>query len=193
MIPNQLKKFFQSMSWTNTPHHINPGKTVIRGEWQSRILDVPEPGCEFGRPLTDWKFFPNGVTYVGVNYLLNTGFRGTTQSPSWFAGLIADGTVTLSINDTSASHSGWTELTTYSSTPRLAWSPGAAALGSLTTTAITFTMNADSNVRGAFLASSSTKNSTTDILYCTAIESAPRAILNGQQYQLIYTVNLLVS
>lgn len=169
------------------------GPTLVLGKFTVR--NELKPGRYHRRRFTPWSSFPNGATYLGLDYLLNAGFRGTTQSSAWYIGLISNsGTPTLSANDTSASHAGWTELTTYTSATRIAWSPGASASGSVTiASALTFTTNADSDIRGAFLANSSTKSSITDLIYGTAIESSARTILSGLTYQLYYTVTLVPS
>lgn len=152
------------------------------GRFARRILDPK------GKVLVPWESFDNGSTYLGLNYLLNTGFRGTSPSSSWFCGLIADGgSVALSPNDTSASHAGWTELTTYASATRPAWSPSAASSGLLNlASAISYVSSGTSNIRGAFLANSSTKSSTTDLIYSTAIKATADTVTGGNTYQLFY-------
>lgn len=166
------------------------------GRFAGRVLDKPRPGSKYGRALTPWQAYNNGSTYLGLNYLLNTSFKGTTPSSSWFCFLIADGGYSaLSANDTSASHVGWVELTTYTSATRPAWSPSAAASGVITIapTAITYTTSSDSLIRGAGLANSSTKSSAVDLIYSTAVQPAAQSILSGQMYQLIYFAGITPS
>jgi len=179
---------------------VNEKGVMVFGEAMVRTLDVPQKRKgpagwlgyreRYGRPLTNWNKFPNGATYVGVNKILDSGFRNQAQITAWYIGLIDnDGFSAVNVNDTSASHSGWTELTDYTSGTRLAWSPSAAASGVLTiSSAVTFTTNATVDIRGIFLASSNTKESAVDIIWATAVESAGRNITSGQQYQCFYTI-----
>jgi hypothetical protein len=164
---------------------LTPGGIAVLGQFAVRN-QLPD------RSWSNWAKFPNGATTLGLNYLLNAGFRGIAPSTTWYIGLINDSGFTgLAAADTSALHPGWTELTTYTSTPRLTWSPNAAVSGSVTiTSALTFTTNADSLIRGAFLANSSTKGSVVDLIYGTGVEAAARSILSGLTYQLYYTITL---
>lgn len=176
---------------------------IVLGEVHSRILDAPKRRSgilgkfgfkeKLGKPLTPWNKFPNGACTIGLNKILDSGFRNQAQVTQWYIGLINDSGFTEVLpGDTSASHSGWAELTNYTSGTRLAWSPGAASAGVLTiSSAVAFTTNATVDIRGIFLASSNTKNSAVDILWATAVESAPRNITSGQQYQCFYTVQFI--
>lgn len=158
----------------------------IRGDVWSRIL-TPD-----GRVARDWSHYPNGAVTVGLNSVLDVSFRNQTQITAWYMGLIDNsGFSALSAADTMSSHAGWTELTTYTNATRPAWSPGAASGGSITiSSAISFTTNADSDIRGIFISSVNTKPSTTGTLWATAIEASGRSISNGSTYQVFYTVTL---
>jgi hypothetical protein len=167
------------------PHEPAP-KSVLSGYFMSRVLNPDGSQAKDG----EWRFFKNGTTTLGHNYLLNTSFRNTTQSASWFTFLIAQGGYSqLLAADTSASHSGWAEETQYSGN-RPAWSPPAASSGTLITSAVSYVATADIEVRGAGLANSNAKGSTTDLIYSTAVESTFRSIANGGTYQLIYYITL---
>lgn len=148
--------------------------------WMTR----PKSGSMIGKP---W-FIGNGATTVGLNYMLNTGFRNTAQSSTWYAGIIAAASYTgVSINDTMSSHSGWTELTGYSESVRQTWSPGAAASGALSnSTAMAFTINSTTTAQGIFIVSDSTKSGTTGTLWCTAVEAAAFAVTSGVVFNAIY-------
>lgn len=163
---------------------IGPSGLALFGNVFARTLDRD------GTPLTPFKRFPNGAKTVGLNKLLDVAFRNQTQVSQWYCGLIAQsGYSAESAADTSASHAGWTELTTYTSGTRLPWSPGAASSGSITiSSAMSFTTNADSDIRGILIASSSTKSSVVDILWATATEASARTILSGQTYEVYYTI-----
>lgn len=138
-----------------------------------------------------WKI-KNGAATVGLNYLLNTGFRGVSQITTWYAGIIgASGFSGVSVNDTMSSHTGWSELTGYSESVRQTWSPGAAAAGVIVnTTAMAFTINASTNAQGIFVASDSTKSGTTGTLWATAVEVAAFSVTSGVVFNAIYQVTL---
>lgn len=160
------------------------GGILVFGEVQARRVS------KTGRKER-WRKYPNGAVTVGLNKLLDVGFRNQTQITAWYVGLIDDsGYSALSAADTSASHAGWTELQDYSGN-RVAYSPGAAAGGSITvSSAMAFTMTDDVDVRGILVASSNTKGSAVDTLWATAVEAAGRSIANGDQYQVNYTITL---
>lgn len=66
--------------------------------------------------------FPNGLTTLGFNLLLDSTFRnysgGATLYPFWFIGLISNTSFTgLSVGDLASSHSGWTEDSTHYTPP----------------------------------------------------------------------------
>ena len=116
----------------------------------------------------------NLVTTAGLNHLLDVALSGGTQITSWFVGL-TDGTPTAAAGDTMSSHSGWTEVTAYDESTRVAWSDGGVSSGSVDNSASTadFTISTDSTtVGGAFLTSNSTKSGTTGTLYAVGAFSA---------------------
>lgn len=169
------------------PCGILAGGLLLSGQYWSRVLNPDGTVAVNG----EWRPFNNGTTTLGLNYLLNTGFRGTAQSSSWYAGLINEtGFTALAAADTSASHAGWTEITAYSGN-RPAWAPAAASSGSVAVaSALSFTATSSIDVRGAFLANSNTKSSAVDLIYSTAVESTFRTIAISGTYQLYYTVTL---
>lgn len=66
--------------------------------------------------------FPNGLTTLGFNLLLDSIFRnysgGATLYPFWFIGLISHASFTgLSVADIASSHSGWIEDSTHYTPP----------------------------------------------------------------------------
>ncbi len=148
--------------------------------WMTR----PKSGSMIGKP---W-WIKNGATTVGLNYMLNTGFRATSQLTTWYCGIIAATSYSgVSVNDTMSSHSGWTELTGYSESVRQTWSPGAAASGALSnSTAMAFTINATTTAQGIFIASDSTKSGTSGTLWCTAVEGSAFSVTSGVVFNAIY-------
>jgi hypothetical protein len=143
-----------------------------------------------GRKIDEWDV-RNGIVTVGLNYALDTIFRGTTQISTWYAGLIDNVSYSALDNaDTMSSHAGWIELTTYDEAARQTWSPGAASARAITNgTQMTFTASATAAVKGFFVASNSTKGGTTGTLWCTGLFDAVRNVLDGDEIKLTYTVS----
>lgn len=103
----------------------------------------------------------NIVVNQGLNDLLDVTLSGATQDTTWFVGLIS-ATPTVAAADTLASHGGWTEVTAYDETNRVAWVDAGAASQSITNSAspAVFTISANStDVGGAFLAGVNTGTS----------------------------------
>lgn len=143
-----------------------------------------------GHTLRDEWELRNAAVTVGLNYLLDAGFRNQTVVTAWYIGLIDNsGFSALSAADTMSSHAGWSEFTDYDEAARQAWTiANAAASGSLaTSTAASFTISATGSVRGMFLTSSSTKSGTTGTLWATATESSGRSVVDNQSLEVFYT------
>src|SRR3972149_7153411 len=101
---------------------------VIKGRWHNvklwdsqETLDRYNAGDKTAQPI--WvPDFLNGITNVGVHYLLEVGFRdGVAPNPAqiatWYAGLIDNASFTaVAAGDTSASHAGWVEADEYDET-----------------------------------------------------------------------------
>jgi hypothetical protein len=98
--------------------------------------------------------FRNAIVNEGKNSLLNTMFSGVAKA-DWYFGLIASG-ATLSINDTLASHAGWTEVTDYANDRKIAVWPGPSTARSISTENAVFVMEDDVTLRGAFLCNAET-------------------------------------
>lgn len=141
--------------------------------------------------LIDREEFHNGITTAGKNSLLDVYFRAQTQITAWYLGLIDNaGFSALSAADTMSSHAGWTESTAYSDSTRQQWVQSAASSGSITNgTAATFNINGTATLYGTFVTSVSTKGGTTGTLWSTAAFSSTKAVINGDQVKLTYTVN----
>lgn len=136
----------------------------------------------------------NMSTIVGRNYMLDTAFKGATQDSSWFLGLIAAGEDVETLEtDTSASHAGWTEFTSYTGGARKAWTSASAAAGGRlgTATAATFTFNANGSIRGIFVAGTNVQGSTTDLIWATALEDANRLVLDTFTLDVTYAASLV--
>jgi hypothetical protein len=140
--------------------------------------------------------FSNGTTDQGRTLGLNNIFTGSTQSPSWFIGLIsATSFSALSTLDTAATHSGWIEATEYNETTRRQWNPGAPVSSAGTTTmtssaALVFTASASVSIKGAFIATASAKNSTSGVLWATGTFVSDQNLITGQTISITYQTSL---
>ncbi len=144
--------------------------------------------------LKGFHCFPNGAAYVGLNAILETMFRSGSQITTWYVGLIDGSTfVSVSANDTMASHGGWTEFTSYSGANRPAWGPAAAASGVMTnTTLFTYAISSDGSLAGQFVTQGQAKSpGNTGILWATALQS--RSVTNGDTLSGDYTITLTPS
>lgn len=135
---------------------------------------------------------PNGNTTVGLTYLLNAGLHGSSQSTTWYLGLIDNVSFSaLSAADTAASHAGWIELTDYDEATRVTWVENAASGGAITnTTTSDFTINDTVDIKGIFLIDDSTKGGTTGTLYATANFSVLQSLVTTDVLKVTYTSTL---
>jgi hypothetical protein len=137
--------------------------------------------------------FNNDITNEGKNLIFDVMFNSATQilNGSWYIGLISNsGYSALAAADTMASHSGWTEFTSYSQANRVGWGSIASASQTVTnTTPATFDITGTGTVKGIFVTSNNTKGGTTGKLWSTALFSADVAVVNADQIKVTYTVN----
>lgn len=133
----------------------------------------------------------NGIVDVGLNHLLDVGFRNQTQTATWYMGLINNsGFSALAAADTMSSHAGWTEFTTYSESVRSTWTPAAAASRSIqNTTAVEFTITGTGTIKGVFLTTVDTKGGTTGTLWATASFASTVSVVNGDVLKVTYTIS----
>lgn len=173
----------QGWDWLTGPQALKDDR-LIRGRWKSVQLHESQEAKDRGdAPL--WEVdFPNGITNVGIHYLLEVGFRADAGVPvaqiaPWFAGLIDDSSFSgVAAGDTMASHAGWIEADDYSESDRQTLAFGAAATRSITAQ-VAFTMNATKTLRGIFVTSVDTKNDNTGTLWSTALFGTPPTVVNG--------------
>lgn len=138
--------------------------------------------------------FPNGITDVGLNKILNDMFDGgSSASPSgtWYCGLIDNaGFSALAAGDTMASHSGWSESTDYTESNRVTWGVGAASARSVTnSTTMDFSINATVTINGIFIVDNNTKGGTSGTLWATASFSSAVSATSGDTLKVTYTVS----
>lgn len=167
------------------------GNRMLKGKWTDVFVwasqedaDRYRAGDTSVRPLQVLPDFSNGITDVGIHYVLEVAFRdGTAPDPAqigtWYAGLIDNASFTgVAAGDTSASHAGWIENQDYDEANRITISFAAAATRKITA-AISFTINATITVRGLFIISVNTKGGTTGTLFSTALFSSPPSLVSG--------------
>lgn len=139
--------------------------------------------------------FPNGVTDVGKNYMLDGAFNGGTCVTTWYLGLI-DGTTTptLTNTDTAASHTGWVEFLTYNESVRQTWTKTSSSGGTVSgASASVFTIGSVSDptyVAGAFVISNNVKTGTTGTLWATGLFTNPASVQPTDVFKLGYLTGL---
>ena len=130
--------------------------------------------------------------------MAGTALTSTSQITTWYLGLYgAASSNNPAAGDTMSSHAGWTEVTAYSESTRVAASFTAAtnANPSVVTNSSSkavFTINGTTTVGGAFLTSGSAKSGTTGTLFSAADFSSPgdRSVVSGDILNVTYTFSL---
>lgn len=143
--------------------------------------------------LKDERSIINLVPTAGLNDVLDKYWAGSAYTAAWYMGLINDTSYTgIVAGDTMASHAGWTEDANYASATRPAVSFSAASGGVKATSAtVNFSMNATTNLKGAFVASNSTKSGTTGILSSAGLFiQGDWAQINGNTLQVSFSSTL---
>lgn len=139
---------------------------------------------------------PNLVTNVGLQAMNTQFFTGSAYTAAWYIGLVngTSASTTFSGGDTLASHAGWTENSSYTGN-RKAASFGAATLNdpsniNNSSSAASFTMNANATIAGAFL--TNVASTTTGLLFSAADFQSPgdRTVVNGDVLNITYSFNL---
>lgn len=135
----------------------------------------------------------NLITTVGKNNILDTYLEGSSYTATWYLGLIgATGYTTgVAAGDTAASHGGWAENTSYSQATRPAavFDDAAAGVKALTS-ALAFSINASTTIKGCFLISNNTKGGTTGILLSAGLFNTDKVADNGYQIDVSYSLSL---
>jgi hypothetical protein len=136
----------------------------------------------------------NVVTTVGKNDLLDKYLAGSAYTASFFLGLISNVSFTGNpvAGDTMASHSTWTESQNYSQAarPTAAWAAAGAGAKALSSS-LTFSINATDTIKGAFLATNSTKGGTTGILFSAGLfTGGDKPVQNTDTLQVSYSLSV---
>jgi len=140
----------------------------------------------------------NLVVNVGLQYMAGVALTSTAQITTWYVGLYgAAASNSPAASDTMSSHIGWTEVTAYSESTRVAATFAAATNANpsvVTNTAskAVFTINGTTTVGGAFLTSGSAKSGTTGTLFSAADFSSPgdRSVVSGDILNVTYSFSL---
>lgn len=135
----------------------------------------------------------NIITDEGLNRILDVMLHATTQTTTWYCGLVESNT------DPAAGMTYdvpvFTECTSYDEATRPAYNEAAASSKSTTNSAnkAVFTINATKTLYGAFLASVSTKGDHTagadNVLLCYAKFPASQAVQDDYVVNLSYTLS----
>lgn len=151
--------------------------------------------CRDARGNLRWsEEIENLVTTVGKNDALDKYLAGSGYTATWYLGLIGSTGYTTgpAVGDTAASHGGWAEDQNYSQAtrPAAAWASAAAGSKALSSPA-SFSMNANTTIKGCFLIANSTKGGTGGILYSAGLFSGgDKPVQSGDTLSVSYTASL---
>jgi len=136
----------------------------------------------------------NLVTTVGKNSTLDT-ILGNVAAGAVVMGLKGTGTALAA--DTQASHASWNEVglanaPTYSGNRPTPSFSAASAGSKATSSAVSFSMTSTGTVAGCFIniGGSSTKDSTTGVLFSAGDFSSSKSVVNGDTIAVTYTATL---
>lgn len=180
--------------------------TVTRGAGSVEAVDMHGTytvSCYDAKGELKWSDeFPNAVTTVGKNLLLDTHFKTanvTAATTTWYMGLIASNNYSaISTGDTMSSHSGWMEsgavgalVPGYSQSTRRQLTMASASSGSkATSNAVVFSINRAGTVKGAFIVNESTKAGTTGTLYSAGLFTVgDKVVTSGDTLNVTYTAS----
>jgi hypothetical protein len=160
----------QNMLRRSSPGYYAPGfvDASLAPEYRRhRKLVIELLGIEFEEKFSD--VFPNVITTVGANEMLDKYFAGSAYTAACVMGLKAAGAAVIA--DTMASHASWLEVglanaPVYTGNrPVPTWSAAAAKVKALAA-AINYAFTSGGTVAGAFLVQggSATKDNTTGVL-----------------------------
>ncbi len=134
----------------------------------------------------------NSITNEGLDRIVNVMFAGTTQTATWYCGLVETDTAPAAAMNYDVPV--FTESTSYDEATRPAYVEAASSAQSLTNSAspAVFTISATKTMYGAALFSINTKGDHTgganNVLFCYAKFSASRAVVDNDVINLTYTI-----
>lgn len=147
-----------------------------------------------GKVIDEWED-SNLVVTEGLNHILSIELAAGTQITNWYLAPY-EGNYTPVAGVTAATiAAASTECTAYTSSTRVAWTPGAASGGVISNSGspATFTFNATKTIYGAFLISNSTKSATSGTLFSASLFSSSKSVVNLDQLILTYSFTLTSS
>lgn len=159
----------------------------------SRSSHVYEVECRGADGEIKWvETFHNLVTTAGLNKYLDATLKTGLAAPAWYVGLITGPGAgnTYVVGDTSASHAGWAENTTYSNATRPAWTPGTIAGGSVDNSAsrAVFNINGTTTLAGCFMIDSDVKGGVVGTLLGEGnFGTGDRALISGDTLSVTVT------
>ena len=134
--------------------------------------------------------FPNLVVNVGLQFINQQVFLASNYTASWYMGLVNTG-ATYNAANTMSAHATWTENTDYSQATRpliVFTTPTTANPSVATSDVVTFTINANATIAGAFITTSSTKAGTTGTLLSVGnFTVGDRGLVSGDTLNVTYT------
>ena len=145
--------------------------------------------------------FRNTVVYVGMNLMLDSALAGSAYTVTGpYMGLISSvGYSAITVNDTMASHAGWTEAgntnaPTFAARQLCVWNPASAGVKSLSAP-LSFTMTGGGTLEGAFITygpgAVATIDSTTGTLFSAGLfTTGARVVLAGDVVNVSYQISL---
>lgn len=166
---------------------------AVHEEAQAKGFYVVE--CRDRRGRLKWRdTIDNLVTTVGKNDALDKYLAGSAYTAAWYLGLISSTGYTTgpAAGDTMASHSGWSEDQNYSESNRqtAAWSAASGGSKSLSS-ALSYSINASTTIKGCFLVNDNTKGGTSGVLYSAGLfTGGDKAVDNGDTLSVSYTASL---
>lgn len=162
----------------------------VKGRFEATLYEY------IGGPVIWKSAWSNTVVTVGKNILISTLLTGSAYTVTGpYMGLItATGFSAISASDTMASHTGWSESTTYGSTrPTMSFS--AASGGSITTSAaVNYTSTGTDTIEGAFVVlgsgASNVEGNTGGTLFSAGTFSATQPWVSGNTLAVTYTLSV---
>lgn len=140
----------------------------------------------------------NLVVNAGLQDMNTQYFKGVTYTGAWYIGLVdAAGFTAYDATDTMASHTGWSETTSYSGANRGTATFGSATLAdpsviSNSANQAQFSMTGTVTVKGAFLTATQDKTTNTGVLFSVSSFQAPgdRSVVSGDTLNVRYDFSL---